>query len=109
MELIESFYKHEKYPYELIVVDNGPHDSEGETIKKRYPQVKVVQNTNTGFAGGNNTGINVAKGDYLLFINNDTIIKEPILSSQIKRLEMSPKNGGVSPMIKYTYVPNTIC
>ena len=107
-EMIESFYRHETYPYEIIVVDNGSPLPEGKEIQKRYPQVKVVQNINTGFAGGNNAGLKEAKGDYLFFINNDTLIKEPILEILVKRLEASKENGGVSPMLKYSDESNTI-
>lgn len=106
-ELIDSFRQHEVYPYEMIVVDNGSRLPEAEEIKRRYPEVKVVQNTNTGFAGGNNAGLAKATGDYLFFINNDTLIKEALLETLVKRLE-KPMNGAVSPMLKYSYAPDTI-
>ena len=102
-EMIASFRKHETHPYEIIVVDNGSRMPEADEIKLRHPEVKVVQNANTGFAGGNNAGLTVAEGNYLFFLNNDTIIKEPILEMLIHRLEADPKNGGVSPMLKYSY------
>ena len=93
-ELIESFRIHETYPYEFIVVDNGSFLPEGKEIQKRYPEVKVVQNANTGFAGGNNAGLKVAEGKYLFFINNDTLIHEPILAILTHRLEAEEKNTG---------------
>lgn len=89
-EMIASFRKHETHPYEIIVVDNGSRMPEADEIKLRHPEVKVVQNTNTGFAGGNNAGLTVAEGNYLFFLNNDTIIKEPILETLIHRLETDP-------------------
>ena len=107
-EMIASFRKHETHPYEIIVVDNGSRMPEADEIKLRHPEVKVVQNANTGFAGGNNAGLTVAEGNYLFFLNNDTIIKEPILETLIHRLEADPKNGGVSPMLKYSYAPDTL-
>ena len=107
-EMIDSFRKYEIYPYEIIVVDNGSRNSEADKIKLYYPQVKVIQNTNTGFAGGNNAGVKIAKGDYLFFLNNDTVIKGPILETLIHRLEADSKNGGVSPMLKYNYAPDTL-
>lgn len=107
-EMIESFRRHETYPYEIIVVDNGSRMPEGEEIKKRYPDVKLVQNTNTGFAGGNNAGLKVAEGDYLFFLNNDTIIKQPVLQALVSRLDADKQNGGVSPMLKYNYAPDTL-
>lgn len=106
-ELIDAFRRYEKYPYEMIVVDNGSALPEGAEIAARYPHVKVVCNTNTGFAGGNNAGLKVARGDYLFFINNDTVIKAPVLETLIGRLEKR-ENGGVSPMIKFSHSPDTI-
>lgn len=107
-EMIESFHKYETYPYEIIVVDNGSHMPEGEELQNKYPDIKVIQNTNTGFAGGNNAGLSVAKGQYLFFINNDTLIKAPVLNTLIQRLEAEKENGGVSPMLKYAYAPDIL-
>lgn len=92
-EMIASFRKYETYPYEIIVVDNGSRNPEADEIKTHHPEVKVVQNTNTGFAGGNNTGLKVAEGSYLFFLNNDTIIKGPILETLIHRLEAAPETA----------------
>ena len=120
-EMIDSFRNHETYPhYEIIVVDNGSRLPEAEEIQERYrsnlvpdgslsgspasdnpasfPPVKVVRNINNGFAGGNNAGLKAAGGDYLFFINNDTLIKEPVLDALVRRMECDPqRNGGVSP------------
>ena len=76
-EMIASFRKYETHPYEIIVVDNGSQNPEADEIKTRHPEIKVVQNTNTGFAGGNNAGLKVAQGEYLFFLNNDTLIQKP--------------------------------
>ena len=74
-----------------------------------FPPVKVVRNINNGFAGGNNAGLKAAAGDYLFFINNDTLIKEPVLDALVRRIESdSPRNGGVSPMLKFAARPDTL-
>lgn len=90
------------------MADNGSRTPEGEEIKKRYPEIKVIQNTNTGFAGGNNAGLKVAQGEYLFFLNNDTLIQKPMLEALVRRLEADKMNGGVSPMLKYSYAPDTL-
>ena len=61
---------------EVIVVDNASKKDEATVIEQRYPQVKVIRsNINLGFAGGNNLGIKAARGKYLFFINNDTLLR----------------------------------
>lgn len=76
------------YPHrEVIVVDNGSADETG-TISRGYLGVKVLRaERNLGFAGGNNLGIAVAKGDIFLLLNDDTIVDpgwlEPIVEASL--------------------------
>ena len=93
-EMIESFRRYETYPYEIIVVDNGSRSPEGEIIRNRYPDVKVVTGSNRGFAGGNNAALPLAAGDYLFFLNNDTLLRAPILESMVRRLQSDRQIGG---------------
>jgi GT2 family glycosyltransferase len=74
--LIESLQNHLFIPYELIVVDNGSQENEAALLQELFPTIHAIRsNTNRGFAGGNNLGIQEATGKYLLFLNNDVIIK----------------------------------
>lgn len=58
--------------FEVIIVDNGSTDGSHEYIKAQYPWAKVVRNEkNLGFAGGTNSGIMAAKGEFVLTFNND--------------------------------------
>jgi len=59
--------------FETIVVDNGSSDVSVPFVRERYPWVKLVElPVNRGFAAGNNAGLAVAGGDYLVTLNNDT-------------------------------------
>lgn len=61
--------------YEIIVVDNVSTDGTREMIKKKFPNVKTILNTeNAGFGKGNNQGIRIANGEYILLLNTDTVI-----------------------------------
>lgn len=104
-ELIETLPLEDK-SIEVIVVDNASAQDEATVIEDRYPQVKVIRSKeNLGFAGGNNLGIKAAKGKYLFFLNNDTLLK-PLASDLrplISRLESSPKIGMVCPKIRFSW------
>lgn len=94
---------------EVIVIDNASEKNEALLIEARYPNVKAIRsNTNLGFAGGNNLGINAATGKYLFFINNDTIIKDFNINVLINRLESSSKKGMVCPKIRFAWEDNPI-
>ena len=97
---------------EVIVVDNGSNVDEASLISLRYPQVKTIRsNQNLGFAGGNNLGIKAAKGRFLYFINNDTLLSlqtsdyksQTLFQPLIDRLKSSDKIGMVCPKIRFTW------
>lgn len=102
---------------EVIVVDNASKEDEASIIASRYPQVKVIRSDkNLGFAGGNNLGIKAARGKYLFFINNDTIVRWKMEDGRwkmfyqplIDRLESSPEIGIVCPKIRFAWDNNPI-
>lgn len=102
---------------EVIVVDNASKEDEATIIEQHYPQVRVIRSQkNIGFAGGNNLGIKAAKGKYLFFINNDTLLEvrgkrlevREMFQPLIDRLESSPKVGVVCPKIRFSWGDNPI-
>ncbi len=77
IQTINSIYeKTTDIDFEIIVVDNNSHDNTVLDIKKTFQDnVIVIENpNNSGFGIGNNIGSEVAKGDYLFFLNTDTIL-----------------------------------
>ena len=65
--------------YEIILFDNNSVDESKVFIKEKYPNVICIEsNQNLGFGVGNNRAVSVAKGDYLLLINNDTIVLDAL-------------------------------
>lgn len=74
-----------KSEYEVILVDNGSIDGSIEYARNNFPWVRVVAlNQNFGFGGGNNKGIRFAKGDYIVFLNNDTQVTKNWLSKLVQ-------------------------
>ena len=102
VQLIESIQTHLAIPYELIVVDNGSMADEADMLKHQFPNIKVIRSDrNLGFAGGNNLGIEHATADFLLFINNDTYVKDNSFIHLVERMKKEPILGGISPKILF--------
>lgn len=73
---------------EVIVVDNNSSDSSVEMVEKEYRQVKLIRNKkNFGFSAGNNIGIKVAGGKFLLLLNSDTLVEPDSLITVLKVME----------------------
>ena len=76
-DCLESLDKlnYPKDKIEILVVDNGSTDDSVKFVKNRFPQVKIIQNNkNNGFAKANNQAAELAEGEYIAFLNNDTKI-----------------------------------
>lgn len=108
--LIESLHKTvHSVSYEIIVVDNASRQNEAAAIKERYPAVTTLRSEqNLGFSGGNNLGIEIARGQYIYLINNDTYINTDGIQVLIDRLESAPEVGAVSPKIRFAFPPQNI-
>lgn len=80
--------------FEVIVSDNGSTDQSLPLIKEHFPQVRIVENgANLGFAKGNNAGIRLAHGDYVLILNPDTIIHGKSLAKLVDFADHHPDAG----------------
>jgi len=89
---------------EVIVVDNGSTDGSARSVKKVYPQVKLIENKkNLGFCVGNNIGIRSATGDLIILLNNDTIVDKDWIKEILKRAK-DPRVGVVGCKL---YFPGT--
>jgi GT2 family glycosyltransferase len=98
------------YPFlEIIVIDNdSPHD-DPKIISEQHPEVTLIRSDkNLGFAGGNNLGIRIAKGKYVLLLNNDIEVDPGFLEPLVAKFEADPGLGAASPKIKYYHSPGTL-
>jgi len=91
------------YPnLEIIVVDNGSSETALNIIKdfiKDIDNTKLIENgENLGFAKGNNVGINAATGDYLMLLNNDTVVAPGAIYSMVLHLQNNKSIGVVGPL-----------
>ncbi|MXQ54877.1 glycosyltransferase [Shimazuella alba] len=97
---IDSIREHTPENYELIVVDNHSTDDTVSYLKEQKDIVCIFNDENRGFAGGCNQGIEISTGDYVLLLNNDTVVTSGWLSSMIRVIEKE-KVGLVGPVSNY--------
>ncbi|MBU2577767.1 glycosyltransferase family 2 protein [Patescibacteria group bacterium] len=83
--------------FETIVVDNASQDGSQEIVEKEFPRVILVRNKeNIGFSGGNNVGIKIAKGNFILFLNSDTKVNKDALRQAVSFMKQNPEVGALS-------------
>lgn len=87
------------YPnYEIIVADNGSspeHRGEVLAVFADFPEIKpLLLDTNSGFAGGNNAALREARGDFILLLNNDTVVNPGFLRALVDYL-LAHREAGV--------------
>lgn len=108
-DLLDSLCDINYTHYELLLVDNGLLEDSTARYQQHHSLVKVINSKeNLGFAGGNNLAIKQAKGDYILLLNNDTIVPANFLDSMVQLMKNEPKAGIVSPKIYFYDSPNTL-
>lgn len=81
---------------EVFVVDNNSVDGSVGLIKSRFPQITLIENKiNTGFSVANNQAIRLAKGDYVLLLNPDTVVQEDTFVKTVTFMDEHPDAGGL--------------
>lgn len=85
---------------ELIVVDNNSSDASCSIVKTQFPSVILIENKgNKGFSKANNQAVAIAKGEYLLFLNPDTVMPEDFFKKTIPYLDEHPDVGALGPRL----------
>ena len=86
---------------EIIVIDNNSYDDSFQKIKNNYKNLILKKSSkNLGYAGGCNLGVSFATGDYLLFLNNDTVQDPHFLNYMVDSLDKDEKIASVQSKIK---------
>jgi N-acetylglucosaminyl-diphospho-decaprenol L-rhamnosyltransferase len=81
---------------EIFVIDNASHDNTVEYLQPKFPFVKFIRNDlNEGFAKANNKALHAAKGEYILYLNPDTIIAEDTLLNCVQFLNKNKNAGAI--------------
>jgi len=86
--------------FEIIVVDNGSIDNSADKAKEKFPSINLLKSeTNLGYSGGCNFGAKNAKGEYTIFLNNDTLHTKNWIEELIGFLDKNPQAGAAQPKI----------
>lgn len=108
--LFESLKKieHDGFTFEVVFVDNNSLDNSIEYIQEHGWQndmnIQIVANTdNQGFAQGNNSGVSVAKGKYIVFLNNDTAVDKQWLKNLYDFINSNQEYGMVASKLLFFY------
>ncbi len=104
---LKSIYCNTTYPnFEVIVVDNASHDETPAWLRcfaAGHTNLKLILNSeNLGFAGGNNQAAREANGEYLVFLNNDTVVTKGWLERLLAHMQSDPRMGLVGPVTNST-------
>jgi len=100
---VESILRDTAWPnYEIVLVDNASSDGTADWIReisRREPRiVPVINGVNRGFAGGNNDGIRASSGEYIVLLNNDTVVTRGWLTGLVKHCRRNGDRAIVGPV-----------
>jgi GT2 family glycosyltransferase len=95
--------------FDVILVDNGSDDGSVEWVLVRFPQVRLLRNTqNVGFAEGNNQAIRVTDAEYIVTLNNDARVEPGWLAALVEVVTSDPTVGMVASKMLFADQPNMI-
>jgi len=97
---LESLFDIDYNNFEVILVDNNSTDDSVDFVTKNYPSINLVKlDTNMGFAHPNNLASKISNGEYLLFLNNDTVVTKDFLKLLIDNAKKNVKNGAFQSLL----------
>ncbi len=87
--------------FEVVIADNGSTDGAAEMVATEFPQVVLIRNTdNRGFATASNQAAAAARGRFLFFLNNDTLVPANTLKQFLDLAEANPNVGMFGPRLR---------
>ncbi|MBI5468711.1 MAG: glycosyltransferase family 2 protein [Deltaproteobacteria bacterium] len=112
IECVESL-KGVDYPgLEIIIIENGSTDGSEEMIRKRFPELTVIQTgVNLGFAGGSNAGLRHALSsgaDYMVLLNNDTTVDPSFVKELVRAAQTDERIGLLSSKVYFYGAPEVL-
>ncbi len=113
-ECLESLRKLTYPYYDIWIVDNASEDGSADRLLRDFPEIRLVRNDrNLGVAGGRNVGVervleSSPESEYILILDNDTIVEPKLLNELVKAAESDEQIGLVTCKIVYYDNPDVI-
>ena len=108
-DCIRSLQEQDYRNLEIIVSDNGSTDGSVEHLKNNFSAILLLENGRSlGFGSAVNRGFEAATGDFLLFLNNDLVLRPDSIRELAWLLESDQHIGATVPKILYTDIPDKI-
>jgi GT2 family glycosyltransferase len=86
-----------RHPFEVVVTDNCSTDGSRAMLREKYPEVQVIYNDcNVGLGQASNQGIAATRGEYVLLLNNDTLVNAHSLDALADFLDSTPEAAAVA-------------
>ena len=83
-------------PCEVIVSDNASNDGSPEMVSKLFPEAKLITGPNISFSNGNNRARDIVNGEYVLFLNSDTLVHKNTLKKSIEYFDLDNDIGALT-------------
>ncbi len=96
-QCLHSVYKAAKnIETEVFVVDNNSVDGSAQLVREKFPNLYFIENKeNVGFSKANNQAVKLAKGEYILLLNPDTVVEEDTFKKVTGFMDNHPEAGGL--------------
>jgi hypothetical protein len=99
-DCLASIFKSDFRDFEVILVDNASNDGSRETAAAQFPAVRLLSlKENRGYAGGCNEGVRQSSSDYVLLLNDDTILEPQTLGELVRALDENPRAALAQPKL----------
>lgn len=97
---LQTLLWHKTDNVEVVIIDNNSGDGSGDIIRKKYPEITLIENSeNRGFGAACNQGMALARGRYYLMLNPDTIVPENFAADIIRFMQLHPGCGAMGGMM----------
>ncbi len=108
VDCLNSLFEQNYKDFEIILFDNASSDDSVKFVKDNYvnPELKLIcSETNLGFAGGNNEALKYAKGNYIVLLNNDTVVEKDWLAELVNGINYTNDIGMVQSLVLTEGIP----